>query len=194
MPGVTFGIESNWIYKTNTRANNQRRTGSADSRIPAEIRCRRAILMLKVMNSGKILPTMATVWFIAAAAVLTIEFLKPEFRPGLWVELYCLAVVLLSPITMLVYGWDKWSAKSERRRIPEKRLHLLAVLGGWPGAVCGQRLFRHKTAKTISGALLAAIIILHLLLIVGWTVLQLRPVASEEPDPVATVLLLNSWS
>jgi uncharacterized membrane protein YsdA (DUF1294 family) len=31
--------------------------------------------------------------------------------------------------------------------VPERTLHLLALLGGWPGAILGQRHFRHKTRK-----------------------------------------------
>ncbi|MEG2941275.1 MAG: DUF1294 domain-containing protein, partial [Thermomonas sp.] len=33
------------------------------------------------------------------------------------------------------------------RRMPEDTLHLLDVLGGWPGALIAQQLHRHKTVK-----------------------------------------------
>lgn len=45
------------------------------------------------------------------------------------------------------YAIDKSAAKAGRRRTPESRLHLLALIGGWPGALAGQRLLRHKSAK-----------------------------------------------
>jgi len=57
----------------------------------------------------------------------------------------CYAV--MSVITLLVYAWDKRAAGGRRRRRPESTLHLLALLGGWPGALLGQRLFKHKRQK-----------------------------------------------
>ena len=57
-------------------------------------------------------------------------------------------VVALSLYAFAVYGWDKRQAKLQRRRIPEEQLHRVSLLGGWPGAIAGQQLFRHKTQKT----------------------------------------------
>ena len=54
---------------------------------------------------------------------------------------------LASFITLLVYGWDKWSAKRQRSRVSEQNLHLLALAGGWPGALVAQHLFHHKSSK-----------------------------------------------
>lgn len=48
---------------------------------------------------------------------------------------------------MMLYAWDKSAAKNDRWRTKESTLHLYAVLGGWPGAVLGQRFWRHKTQK-----------------------------------------------
>jgi len=56
--------------------------------------------------------------------------------------------LVLSAITFFAYRSDKRRAEAEAWRIPESTLHLLAVLGGWPGAFLAQRLFRHKTAKS----------------------------------------------
>lgn len=65
----------------------------------------------------------------------------------LWLIALMVDVFGLSVITYLYYGWDKRQAKRGRERIPEKRLHLLAVLGGWPGGLLGQWRLRHKSSK-----------------------------------------------
>lgn len=46
-----------------------------------------------------------------------------------------------------MYGWDKRAARLDRSRVPERRLHLINLLGGWPGGLIGSRVFRHKTRK-----------------------------------------------
>ena len=53
----------------------------------------------------------------------------------------------LSVVTFLVYGQDKSAAKQDRWRTSESTLHVLALSGGWPGALIAQRFFRHKTKK-----------------------------------------------
>ena len=45
------------------------------------------------------------------------------------------------------FGWDKRCAMSGDRRIPEKTLLGLALIGGAFGAVAAQQTFRHKTRK-----------------------------------------------
>ncbi len=55
---------------------------------------------------------------------------------------------LMSGVTFLVFGADKWMAGHARgRRVPERTLLLLSALGGWPGGWAAMRVFRHKTLK-----------------------------------------------
>lgn len=54
---------------------------------------------------------------------------------------------VMSLATFVVYSVDKRRAKQEGDRISEKTLHILSLLGGWPGAIAGQKLLRHKTCK-----------------------------------------------
>ena len=58
------------------------------------------------------------------------------------------AFALLSAVTYLLYALDKRAAQHKNQRTPEKVLHWLSVLGGWPGALIAQQQFRHKTRKT----------------------------------------------
>lgn len=48
-------------------------------------------------------------------------------------------------IAFALMGIDKWKARHEGWRIPEKTLFLSAVLGGSVGSLAGMYLFRHKT-------------------------------------------------
>lgn len=65
-------------------------------------------------------------------------------KPLLLVALVC---ALLSVVTYLFYALDKSAARRRRHRVPERALHLLSLLGGWPGALLAQHTLRHKTAK-----------------------------------------------
>jgi uncharacterized membrane protein YsdA (DUF1294 family) len=54
---------------------------------------------------------------------------------------------LLSALTYWAYAVDKRRAEEREWRLPEARLHLLELLGGWPGAFLAQRRLRHKCSK-----------------------------------------------
>lgn len=54
---------------------------------------------------------------------------------------------LASAAAFVAYGLDKKAAQQGRRRTPERTLHLLALLGGWPGAFAAQKFFHHKTKQ-----------------------------------------------
>jgi len=117
---------------------------------------------MKRPDLRKIAAFPALAWVIGCPALLAFSLLSSAFRPGLAWELYFAAVTVFSPLAFAAYGCDKWRAKRETSRIPEKRLHLLAVLGGWPGAVLGQKWFRHKTVKPVFRAILALTSWLHI--------------------------------
>lgn len=53
-----------------------------------------------------------------------------------------------SLVALFLYRWDKQAAIKSQRRIPERTLHLVAAVGGWPGAWLAQVWQRHKTQKT----------------------------------------------
>ena len=60
---------------------------------------------------------------------------------------YFAVVGILSLAAFVAYGFDKRRAQASGRRVPEKTLYLLALFGGWPGGLLGQKIFRHKTQK-----------------------------------------------
>lgn len=55
--------------------------------------------------------------------------------------------VLFNLITFLIFGYDKYLARTNRRRISERTLVTLAMMGGSVGAVFAQKIFRHKSRK-----------------------------------------------
>jgi uncharacterized membrane protein YsdA (DUF1294 family) len=61
-----------------------------------------------------------------------------------WVAAYALVI---STLTYQVYACDKRRAEAGEWRLPEAWLHLMDLLGGWPGGLLAQRRLRHKCAK-----------------------------------------------
>jgi uncharacterized membrane protein YsdA (DUF1294 family) len=55
--------------------------------------------------------------------------------------------LLLNLVTFALFGLDKALARAGRRRVAERRLLGLALLGGTPGAYAARAVFRHKTRK-----------------------------------------------
>jgi uncharacterized membrane protein YsdA (DUF1294 family) len=77
-------------------------------------------------------------FLVALAALAAIGWLEVS-----WLALYYGASI----ITYGVYAGDKAAAQNARRRTPELTLHLMSLVGGWPGALIAQVLLRHKTRK-----------------------------------------------
>jgi uncharacterized membrane protein YsdA (DUF1294 family) len=82
---------------------------------------------------------LVVVVFFAGLAILAPA---PEWR---WfVGFYA----LMSALSFSLYGLDKRASTRGGWRTSEARLHLVELLGGWPGALLAQRVFWHKTRKT----------------------------------------------
>ncbi|MGY8768115.1 MAG: DUF1294 domain-containing protein [Pirellulales bacterium] len=80
---------------------------------------------------------------------------------------YLVLVAVLSLITFVMYGYDKRQAVNDGRRISEKNLHLFSFFGGWPGALAGQKFFRHKTQKTSFQITFWVLLVVHVSLVLG---------------------------
>lgn len=64
------------------------------------------------------------------------------------VPLYVIAAyAVISLFTFISYWLDKRKARAGHWRTPESTLQLLALLGGWPGALLAQSYLRHKSQK-----------------------------------------------
>ncbi|MBC3868937.1 DUF1294 domain-containing protein [Undibacterium oligocarboniphilum] len=79
---------------------------------------------------------------------------------------------VISAYCFLTYAIDQRAAVRRQYRISERRLLLLSLLGGWPGAWLAHRLLRHKIAKQSFQRRFSWVLFLHLMLIsVLWLVL-----------------------
>ncbi len=90
-------------------------------------------------------------------------------------EVYTLACyLLLSTLTFAIYAKDKKAAEQGKWRTPEKTLHLLSLLGGWPGAFLAQDKFRHKSKKRMFIAVLWLTVIANITLCLLFVSSELR--------------------
>jgi len=81
-----------------------------------------------------------------------------------WIGLIAAWHALASLTSALLLWIDKRRARAGGRRIPESRLHLVELAGGWPGSLWARRRLRHKTAKRPYRVTFGLIVSLHLIL------------------------------
>jgi len=84
------------------------------------------------------------------------------------IALYLLGVNLAS---IVLFGWDKYCAERDLRRIPESTLLTVAAIGGSVGAIAAQRRFRHKTRKEPFRTYLHVIVGVQALGLAAWSFL-----------------------
>lgn len=77
--------------------------------------------------------------FLGIVAICCIFGIAP-----FWAFVLYLAMSLM---TYIFYYFDKSSAQKGEWRTQESTLHLLALFGGWPGALIAQQILRHKSQK-----------------------------------------------
>ena len=81
---------------------------------------------------------------------------------------FLIYLAAVNVLAFLAYGDDKRRAKHPgARRIPEKTLLLMALLGGSPGALAGMRVFHHKTRHWYFRYGVPAMLLLQLALLGG---------------------------
>lgn len=115
-------------------------------------------------KSGKPLPRVALgAAFLLAASVGTLLDLVPA--------IVSIAFGLLSCVSYIIYSRDKAAAGKGMQRTPESTLHLVDLLGGWPGALIAQQQLRHKTVKASFQTMFWASVLINVA-VVAWLVLS----------------------
>jgi len=75
--------------------------------------------------------------------------------------------VTVNLVGFALFGWDKSCASRGSWRVPERRLLMLAALGGAPAMLLGRSLLRHKTRKQPFRTYLNTIICIQALVAIG---------------------------
>jgi uncharacterized membrane protein YsdA (DUF1294 family) len=88
-------------------------------------------------------------------------------------------LVAINAVAFIAFGIDKYKAQRGRWRTPEKTLLLLAVMGGSVGALCGMKVFRHKTMHRKFTVGVPLILVLQVAFAV-WILTR----ASQTPMPI----------
>jgi len=148
-------------YELKTDARGRPQAGSvayAGERLPSATSMRLSNVIL--------LSTIVFLCFVAGEAVAG---RLPFFVPALY--------LLVSSVAFAVYAFDKAAARQERWRTRESTLHLLALIGGWPGALVAQRLLRHKCRKRAFQTVFWATVAINGVAL-GWLLSSPEPVAA----------------
>lgn len=111
------------------------------------------------LERSKILPIL-TIAFLVFLVGATISGKLPFAVLGLY--------LVASVITFFTYAFDKSAARKNQWRTKEDTLHLLALIGGWPGALAAQRLLRHKSRKQSFQTIFWVTVVLNCCAL-GWT-------------------------
>ncbi|MFF2272016.1 DUF1294 domain-containing protein [Agromyces sp. NPDC058136] len=111
---------------------------------------------------SKPLPAALSWWVLVGFAAAVLGALVLEVLPW-WVGAWYGAWSLLA---FTLYGLDKAAAKRGASRVSEQTLHLVDVVGGWPGALVAQQVFRHKTRKRSFRRVFWAGVVLNLVVLV----------------------------
>lgn len=99
---------------------------------------------------------------VGGAALLSLRTARP---------VALLIYLVASLVSFGLYWRDKRQARQAGQRTPEKILHAVELLGGWPGALLAQQIFRHKTRKLSYQVVFWLIVAVHE---VGWLYLFTR--------------------
>lgn len=110
-------------------------------------------------SSGRGLPLLAVLFFVFVGAAALAGKL-PLAVVGLYAGASLLAFV--------VYAWDKSAAQGGHWRTAENTLHMIALFGGWPGALVAQRVLRHKSSKASFQATFWATVLVNCG-VLGWS-------------------------
>lgn len=97
--------------------------------------------------------------FLVVFVVVAVVWKLPLWVAGVY--------LLLTAATFIAYAADKSAATSRSWRTPESTLHVMALAGGWPGALVAQQILRHKSTKQAFRQVFWGTVLLNVVGLVG---------------------------
>lgn len=94
-------------------------------------------------NGREIRQKIFSIFVFISVGCVTYFLHSYNYIPAIIVGLYA----ILSILAFLMYAKDKNAAELGAWRTQESTLHLIDLLGGWPGAAIAQSFLRHKSKK-----------------------------------------------
>ncbi|GAA5202736.1 hypothetical protein GCM10025773_29050 [Microbacterium jejuense] len=111
------------------------------------------------------------------AAAFTVAYSAADLP--LWIPVLYL---VMSVGGFAAYGVDKSAAKAGRGRLSERTLLTVGLLGGWPGALIAQQVFRHKTRKRSFRRMFWLTVLINVAVLAGLVYVAVtKPVALDLP-------------
>ncbi|PKP83441.1 MAG: DUF1294 domain-containing protein [Alphaproteobacteria bacterium HGW-Alphaproteobacteria-18] len=129
-------IEEGHLYSYETETDQAGRLRASDIR-PIRPPPVKPSLLSKIISRTPRIMVIPAFLFIAIAVSMTTQ-VSPS-----WFAVYGLA----SLACFIGYALDKRAAEHKQWRVSETILLMVGLVGGWPGAILAQELFRHKTTK-----------------------------------------------
>ncbi|MDH1471252.1 DUF1294 domain-containing protein [Shewanella sp. GD03713] len=130
--------------------NNKRANKTPSAPVHERKATQRRVTQSRTTKSRAAKPRAARSRQSSMPLLLALVFLAMLIGAACW-HMLPLAIVglylLLSLSTFIAYAFDKSAARKGRWRTKESTLHLMSLLGGWPGALFAQQLLRHKSVK-----------------------------------------------
>lgn len=90
-------------------------------------------------SAGPIVGGLVILIFVTEYVVLSYLWPLPIWVAGIYLG--------ISVACFLLYAEDKSKARNGRWRVAESSMQVIALIGGWPGAIVAQQVLRHKTRK-----------------------------------------------
>lgn len=85
-------------------------------------------------------------------------------------KIFICITIFWNIIVFSIYALDKYLAKKDKRRIPEKNLILIAILIGSLGALLSMLFFKHKIKKNKFKILIPMFLITHIFIIIKFLI------------------------